>query len=318
MQDKPKMGSMFGGETGGGLFDIPLVPAGTIDDAAMVVMGVPVATPYQSVGAYCQDAADAIRAAFGWPGLLQHYDFDLGGPLLGDGVNAVDWGNLACDLQDFSYNRKLISDHVGDVLDNGAVPLVLGGDDSVPIPVLQAYEQHGPITVLQLDDHIDWRDEVQGERMGLSSNMRRASEMPWVSNIVQAGARGSGSARPEDFNDAVNWGVNFFPMKSIRAENMQKGIDAIIDAIAVGSDIYIALDIDVMDPSVVPGVIGPAPGGFGYYDVLSILEKLSTKARIVGFNLVEFMPSADIGNRGALVSARIAASVMGLVARQRS
>ena len=83
------------------------------------------------------------------------------------------------------------------------IPIVMGGDDSIPIPVLAAYHEHGPITILQLDAHIDWRDEVAGETQGLSSNMRRASEMNWVENIIQVGARGVdlvphqiGNARP--------------------------------------------------------------------------------------------------------------------------
>lgn len=79
---------------------------------------------------------------------------------------------------------------------------------------------------------------------------------------------------------------------------------------------YVALDIDLMDPSVVPGVIGPAPGGFDYGAVADLLEAVAQKATIVGFNLAEFAPAADVGNRGALVAARLAATAVGLIARQ--
>jgi agmatinase len=188
----------------------------------------------------------------------------------------------------------------------------MGGDDSVPIPVLEAYRDHGPLTILQLDAHIDWRDEVSGETMGLSSNMRRASEMGWVENIIQVGARGIGSARPQDRQDALDWGVKFFPMRNV----VLNGIDAIIESIPQSANLYIALDIDVMDPAVVPAVIGPAPGGFSYWQLLEILEAAAGRARISGFNLVELMPGADIGGRGALVAARIVAMMLGLIARQ--
>jgi agmatinase len=67
----------------------------------------------------------------------------------------------------------------------------------------------------------------------------------------------------------------------------------------------------------VPGVIGPAPGGFQYGEVADLFEAVAAKARIVGFNLAEFAPAADISSRGALASARLAATVMGLIARQR-
>ena len=312
MSDTPRMKALFGGQPEGGFFDLPRVDPDRTDRADIVVIGAPAATPYASVGNYCADAPDAIRNAFGWPGVLKHHDFDLGGRLLPESVHAVDWGNLDYSDTDFAANRRAITARVEQALALGAVPLVLGGDDSIPIPVLSACHDRGPLTILQFDAHIDWRDEVGGEALGLSSNMRRASEMAWVENIVQVGARGIGSARPQDLADAIAWGVELFPMRSV----VRNGIDAVIDAIPDGANLYIALDIDAMDPAVVPAVIGPAPGGFDYWQLLEILEAAAAKARIVGFNLAELMPSADIGGRGALVAARITASVMGLAARQ--
>jgi len=309
----PEMKAMFGGETGGGFFDLPLTRPGDMRNADIILLGAPAATPYPSVGNYCAGAPDAVRGAFGWPGVLEHHDFDIGGRLLPEAVRALDWGNLAYSETDFAANRDSIRSHVGSVLDAGAVPLVLGGDDSVPIPVLQAYRDHGPLTILQLDAHIDWRDEVGGETQGLSSNMRRASEMGWVENIIQVGARGIGSARPKDHQDALDWGVRFFPMRDIVAN----GIEPVIEALPREANLYIALDIDVMDPCVVPAVIGPAPGGFDYWEMVRLLEAAAGRARIRGFNLAELMPAADIGGRGALVAARLVAVIMGLVARQR-
>ena len=308
----PKMKSMFGGTPSGGFFDLPLRSPSDTGDADIVLVGAPAATPYTSVGNYCAEAADAIRGAFGWPGVLGHHDFDIDGFLLPDGIRAIDWGNLDYSETDFAANRDTIRDYVSKILAARAIPLVLGGDDSVPIPVLEAYREHGPLTILQLDAHIDWRDEVNGETMGLSSNMRRASEMGWIENIIQVGARGIGSARPQDRQDALDWGVQFFPMRDV----VKNGIDAIIDSIPENSNLYIALDIDVMDPAVVPAVIGPAPGGFSYWQILEIFEAVTKRARIAGFNLVELMPSADIGGRGALVAARLVAMIMGLAARQ--
>ncbi|MDH5356618.1 MAG: arginase family protein [Gammaproteobacteria bacterium] len=310
----PEMKSMFGGQPGGGFFDLSLLKPGDTSKADIVLLGIPSATPYTSVGSYCADAPDAIRAAFGWPGVLNHHDFDIDGYLIPEGIKAVDWGNLAYSETDFAENRASIKSHINQILKMSAIPLVMGGDDSIPIPVLEAYREHEPITILQLDAHIDWRDEVSGETMGLSSNMRRASEMGWVENIIQVGARGIGSARPQDRQDAIDWGVQFFPMREVA----RNGIHAIIEAIPENANLYIALDIDVMDPAVVPSVIGPAPGGFGYWQMLEILEAVATRAKIVGFNLAELMPSADVGGRGALVAARIVAMVLGLVARQKS
>lgn len=313
MSDSPKMKAMFGGQPQGGFFDLPIQAPEETESADIVIFGAPAATPYTSVGNYCADAPDAIRSAFGWPGVLGHHDFDIDGYLLPNQVQAVDWGNLDYSETDFAANRAAIETQTKAVLNLNAVPLVLGGDDSIPIPVLAAYASHGPLTILQFDAHIDWRDEVGGETQGLSSNMRRASEMGWVESIIQVGARGIGSARPQDRSDALDWGVEFFPMRDV----VQNGIEPVIAAIPADANLYIALDIDAMDPAVVPAVIGPAPGGFSYWQLLEILEAVAARARIVGFNLAELMPSADIGGRGALVAARIVAMMMGLAARQR-
>ena len=311
--DTPRMKSLFGGLPKGGFFDLPLASPEDTGPLDLAVIGAPAATPYASVGNYCAAAPDAIRAAFGWPGVSAHHDFDLGGPLLPEGVAAVDWGNLDYSDSDFAFNRRTIAGAVGRALARGAVPLVLGGDDSVPIPVLRAYEGHGPLTILQFDAHIDWRDAVDGETEGLSSNMRRASEMEWVENIVQVGARGIGSARPEDRQDALEWGAQLIPMRDL----IYHGVETVIDAIPQGANLYIALDIDALDPAVVPAVIGPAPGGFDYWSLLTIIERAAAKATLVGFNLTELMPAADVGGRGALVAARLTASVLGIAARQR-
>jgi len=309
--DNPKMQSMFGGESSGGFFDIPVAKQNDTQKADIVVMGAPSATPYSPVGPYCARAPDAIRSAFGWPGVMDHYDFDVGSKILADGKTAVDWGNLTYDESDFAANRDVIRQHVKTVLDNGAVPMVMGGDDSIPIPVLEAYENHGPITVFQLDAHIDWRDDVAGERMGLSSNMRRASEMGWVENIIQVGARGIGSARPSDYQDAIDWGVKFFPMQLVVAN----GLNPILDAVPSNANVFVTLDVDAMDPAIVPSVIGPAPGGLDYWQVVQLLKGVASKSTIAGFDLVELMPDNDIGGRGALVAARITAVMMSLISR---
>jgi agmatinase len=311
-KSKPKMSGLFGGDVAGGFLGIPSETPSTTRHADIVVIGAPCATPYQSVGPYCADAPQAIRSALGWPGAINHFDFDLMGKILVEGIRAVDWGDLPFHDSDFDKNRRSICAAVEDALKLGAVPIVLGGDDSIPVPVLQAYEQHGPVTVVQLDAHIDWRDEVAGERFGLSSNMRRASEMGWIKHIIQVGARGIGSARPSDYQDALDWGVNLFSMESI----FNHGINPVLDSIPSAVPVFVTLDIDALDPAVVPAVIGPAPGGLQYWQVVNLLKGLAARSRIIGFDLVELMPANDVGQRGALVAARLVAVMLGLISRQ--
>ena len=284
-------------------------------DASSVFIGVPGATPYGSVGSYCKNAPDALRQSIAsLSANIDRYNFDLGGPTFPEGVKrAVDYGDLPLDDGDSSVNRKTIYKVVADVVSKNAVPIVVGGDDSVPIPMLQAMETTGKhYTVLQIDAHIDWRDSHMGEPLGLSSTMRRASEMDHIENIIQVGARGIGSGHPEDFQDAIDWGVHFIPAYDLHRD----GVQSAIDLIQPDANIIICLDVDALDPSIVPGVIGRTPGGLDYYQVLDLIKGASEAGQIAAVDFVEYMPEVDVDNLGGLVVSRLIANTMGIIARQ--
>jgi len=283
-------------------------------DADIAIIGAPGASPYKSVGPYCKDAPAAIRRTIaGYAGAIGHHDFDLGGPLLGDGSKkVVDCGNLKFDKKDAAANRECIKSAIKTIVDKGAVPIVIGGDDSIPIPVFQALEGRGPYTILQIDAHIDWRDESEGERFGLSSTMRRASEMPHIARIVQTGQRAVGSARPGDYDDAVAWGAKFFIARDVNT----KGIQPVLRAIPKGSQVLISLDVDAFDPSIAPGVLARAPGGLDYWQVVNLIHGVAAKATIAGFNIIEMVPDQDIDDLTALLSARTICNVIGALCRQ--
>jgi hypothetical protein len=192
--------------------------------------------------------------------------------------------------------------------------VVLGGDDSIPIPVLQAYADRGPVTVVQIDAHIDWRDDVQGERWGLSSTMRRSSEMSHIGDMIEVGRRGVGSARPADLAAAEARGVHFFSAHELH----RGGVGQVLDCVPVGGSVFITVDVDGLDPSLVPGVIGPEPGGLTYFQVIDIIDGVAERGRIVGFDVVEFVPERDINGIGALTTFRLAAHAMGRISRQRA
>ena len=126
----------------------------------------------------------------------------------------------------------------------------VGGNDSVPIPFLAGFAEAGPVWILQIDAHIDWRDEVHGECFGYSSPMRRASEMGHVAGIVQVGMRGLGSARYAELEDARRYGARIVTSREIHAH----GVEAAIRHIPEGASIVVTLDCDGLDPSLMPGV----------------------------------------------------------------
>ncbi|ESW60037.1 MAG: agmatinase [Rhodobacter sp. CACIA14H1] len=308
------LGAMFGAGRVETFMGLPACRDLSALEARIVVMGAAGCTPYPSVGFYCAGGPAAIRAAgAAYAANLGHVDFDLGGPMLPDGVAAVDAGDIEMHEEDPEGNRARLRGAVLQVLGKGAVPVLLGGDDSLPVPMLQALGDAGRrVTVLQIDAHIDWREEVQGERWGLSSTMRRASEMAHVERIIQVGQRGIGSARTADLRDALAAGVEFVPA----GEVARAGVWRAVDLIPEGSEVVICLDVDALDPSVMPAVIGRTAGGLGYWQVMELIGAVAEKGRIVAFDMVEFMPDRDIDGMGAMVAAQMLAGVIGVIARQ--
>ncbi|MCS4242535.1 agmatinase [Rhizobium sp. BIGb0125] len=259
-------------------------------------------------------AADAIRAASQEDApLIDHFDFDLGGPLFdGKPVSCIDIGNIKTTHHDNAGNRARIEAQTRQVLDQKAVPILLGGDCSVTIPFLSAFAGRGPIWVLQIDAHIDWRDEVRGERYGYSSPMRRASEMPDVAGMVQVGLRSVGSARVSDVNDALAYGSRFVTARDMHSQ----GVEAALNHIPDGVNVVISLDCDSIDPAIMPGVAARTPGGLTYTQIIDLISGVGQKARIAGFDLVEFYPPADVDGLSALMAARILVNTIGTIVRQ--
>lgn len=313
MSTKPDLSALFGSQEITTFLGLESCENFENLKADVAIVGLPCATPYKSVGAYCANGPNAIRKAMApFAANLTHHDFDLGSPLIPEGKSIVDCGDLAFDEGDGASNRKSIRDAVGKILDTGAVPIVLGGDDSIPIPMLQAFEGRGKYTILQIDAHIDWREEFQGERWGLSSTMRRASEMPHIDNIIQVGQRGIGSARPADVQDALAWGVHFVPARDVA----HSGAETALSFIEPGSQVIICFDVDAMDPAIMPGAIGRAPGGLSYWNMVDLIEGVAQRAKIAALDVVEFMPECDVDQNGALNVGRIVATAAGLICRQ--
>jgi agmatinase len=259
-------------------------------------------------------AAAAIRAASRDDApLVGHWDFDLGGPLFGDEpVSCVDIGDVATAAEDGAGNRAAIAAQTAEVLDESAVPILLGGDDSVVIPFLAGFAGHGSIWVLQIDAHIDWRDEILGERHGYSSPMRRASEMAHVRGIVQVGMRGVGSARAEEIEAARRYGSHLVTAREIHAA----GVEAALRLIPEDARVVITLDCDGLDPGIMPGVAAPSPGGLTYTETIDLIAGVGRRAWIAGFDIVELAPAADVGNLSALTAARLVTNAIGVVVRQ--
>lgn len=316
MNKKPDLAALFGATKADTFLGLARCKDLNRIDASSAFIGAPCATPYGSVGAYAQNGPESLRQAISsLTANIERHNFDLGGPTFPKGAKrAVDCGDLPWSETDFASNRATIRDAVSTVVSRGVVPIVVGGDDSIPIPMLDAMKDtNETYTLLQIDAHIDWRDTHMGEKMGLSSTMRRASEMGHIEKIIQVGARGIGSGHSSDYDDAVEWGAKFFTGLDV----FRDGLAPALEQINQGANVILCIDIDAMDPSIAPNTIGRAPGGLSYYQILELIMGAAKRGRIAAVDYVEIMPEVDVDGIGGLTVSRLVAATMGVIARQQ-
>ena len=262
-------------------------------EADVAVLGVPYAIPYAMGQSRSFAAPGYLRGkSMRFAGSLRHgHNFDLGGEIAaGRGVRIVDCGDVPGDPMDHRGNVERATEAVRTILRRGAVPIVFGGDDAVPIPVMRAYRDFGPIVVVQIDQHLDFRDEVRGVREGYSSPMRRASEMEWVAQIVQVGLHGIGSALTSDVAEARAAGNILITEHEVH----DRGIEWALDQVPADADYFITIDFDGLDPAICPAVSHPEPGGLTFHEAAGLLSGLAGRGRVVGMDMVELVPDHDL------------------------
>jgi len=146
----------------------------------------------------------------------------------------------------------------------------------------------------------------------LSSQMRRASELPFVQGMAQLGIRGVGSARRQEVDDARAYGSVLIGA----AELHRDGVEAALSKIPAADNYYITFDTDGMDPAIAPGVGYPAFGGLTYYQAFDLIRGVAAKGKIVGFDIVEIAPSHDFRDMTSLLAARLILNVIGAMAHE--
>jgi agmatinase len=296
--------------------DFPLALDLDALDAAIAVLGIPFGMPYRpSEMANDQSRApDALRHAGEQTDYTrEHHDFDLGGPLLdGRDIEVVDCGNVTADPSDHKEHYRRAEAAARKIIRSGATLITLGGDHGVPIPVMRALaERRETITLVHVDAHLDWRQEVNGEPEGYSSPIRRAAEMDWFGPIVQIGIRGIGSARRGEVEAAKAYGCDI-----ITAYEMHEiGMEAVLARIPDGGPYYLTIDADGIDPTIMPAVMAPTPGGLDWLQTRALIHGLVRKGRVLGMDLVEIAPSFDVGATTLVHAERLICNFIGATVR---
>jgi agmatinase len=238
-----------------------------------------------------------------------HWDFDVGTDLASNLPSHVDMGDVAFDGGDYGTYAAAVTARVRHVWQQGAQLLVLGGDHGVTIPVVDALDAIGePVHILHVDAHLDWREEVGGVRRGYSSPLQWASKLPAVSGMTQIGLRGIGSARRQEVAAARAFGSRLFSAEEIHA----RGMDPVLATIPPDRAVYLTIDADGLDPTEMPAVMAPTPGGIYFRQLAPLLRAVARRNRIVGMDIVEIAPSCDFVNGLTCIGAgRLLLNVLG-------
>jgi agmatinase len=219
---------------------------------------------------------DAIRrASWGMETYSPYFRKDLGR------LPIHDMGDLELPLGDKQASLRIIRQVLREILSKKKFPISLGGDHLVTLPIVEELRQaHPNLHLLHLDAHTDLRDNYLGETLSHSTVIKRIVEILGTGRLFQIGIR---SGTEEEFQTAKK-------MRSIVSLE-QRSLRSMVRHLK-GKPVYITLDLDIFDPSLLPGVGTPEPGGLMFQGFLSLLRELRS-LRVIGFDLVELTPDYD-------------------------
>lgn len=249
--------------------------------------------------------------SFGHSGAYDHEDDAI---YLGEDVRIIDIGDADIIHTDTVQSHANIEIGVRAMLAAGALPVIIGGDHSVNIPCINAFDNQGDIHILQIDAHLDFVDERHGVRFGHGNPMRRAAEKQYVTGLTQVGIRNVSSTAKEGYETARKMGSDILSVRQARS----LGPKAVASRIPPGVRVYVTIDIDAFCPSIAPGTGTPSHGGFLYYDVLELLQQVAINYEVVGIDLIEVAPDYDPTGSTAILAAQVILNFLGFIFHARS
>ncbi|HEX3242621.1 MAG TPA: agmatinase [Solirubrobacterales bacterium] len=249
------------------------------------------------------------------------------GPHLEAGVDAVqalriiDYGDAPVLPADPVASHEAIERTVGEVVDAGAIPVVLGGDHSIAEPDIRACAAHigAPVGLVHFDTHTDTGSIVFGVKVSHGTPMRRLVEAGQVdpARYVQIGLRGYWPGE-EEFSWQRDQGIESIFMHELRDAGIEAAVERAAEAVGDGP-VFLSVDIDVLDPAFAPGTGTPEPGGMTTAELMRACRELAARLDLVGAELVEVIPTA-VGSADvtALAGDRIVREILTGIALRRS
>ncbi|NRB05628.1 MAG: agmatinase [Rhodobacteraceae bacterium] len=223
-----------------------------------------------------------------------------------DALQVADIGDIAINTFSLSDSLRIIKEAYAGILSHNVIPLTIGGDHSITLPLLRAAaEKHGPLALVHVDAHADVNDEMFGEKETHGTVFRRAYEEGLIipSKTYQIGLRGTGYTA-EDFTEAQGWGFQHFLAPDLWHKPLTDLGQSITKEIGPDQPVYVTYDIDSLDPAYAPGTGTPEIGGLTTPQALQLIRALRG-LNIVAADLVEVSPPYDTSGNTALTGANI-------------
>ncbi|MCI4368138.1 MAG: agmatinase, partial [Thermoplasmata archaeon] len=227
---------------------------------------------------------------------FESYDLETGIDLAD--VPIHDLGNA----QEFGSSKDMVDgvrSELTPVCEAGKFPLVLGGDHACSPPVVEAFPSSSSLGVLYLDAHLDFRSSYLGDPRSHACSSRRIVERVGARNVVVLGVR---SVSKEEVEENRSIGMGFVTAHEIAQEGIESVVQRALNMLKT-DNVYISLDIDVIDPAYAAGTGTPEPFGLSPRDIKQVIGQAAP--RLVGMDIMEVSPHYDNGNTSAL-AARLA------------
>ncbi len=277
-----------------------LPQASSLDGLDVAILGVPmdIGTSWRSGTRF---GPKQIRSE---SAMIRPYNMSNGAAPF-DHLQIADIGDLAINTFSLADSLKIIKESYDGILAQGVVPVAMGGDHSITLPILRAMAaKHGPVALVHVDAHADVNDEMFGEKETHGTVFRRAYEEGLIvpDKTFQIGIRGSGYAA-SDFTEAQGWGFRQYPAWELWQQNLTE-IGSLIRKTVDDQPVYITYDIDSLDPAYAPGTGTPEIAGLTTPQALQLIHALAGM-NVVGCDLVEVSPPYDPSGNTALTAANL-------------
>ncbi|RXJ82076.1 agmatinase [Arcobacter sp. F2176] len=216
-----------------------------------------------------------------------YFDSDL------EDLKLFDYGDLELPFGDKKNALRMIQEHVQEIIDANKIPIMIGGEHLVSLaPVKALSKKYDDLNIIHFDAHTDLREDYLGEALSHATVIRRIYDQVGDGKVNQFCIR---SGLKEEFE----WAKKHTHLEKFTFNTLPSCVKRLKD-----KPVYITIDLDVLDPSVMPGTGTPEPGGIDFHDMMNIIKELSKLNNVVGMDVVELSPKYDASGISTAVACK--------------